>query len=58
MKVRFTNGIDNDTKGYVDLNEILSNICDCVNPKIHTDKNGINYCKKCKVEVEILTLNK
>lgn len=28
--------------------------CTCEDPKIHTDENGINYCEKCKVEVEIL----
>ena len=26
-------------------------ICECKeNTKTHTDKNGINFCKKCKLE--------
>lgn len=29
-------------------------ICECKNPDIHTDENGINYCKDCKVETELL----
>lgn len=28
--------------------------CSCKDPEIHTDENGINYCKKCKVEVALL----
>ena len=29
--------------------------CNCTNPTIYTDKNGINYCEKCKCETEILS---
>lgn len=32
--------------------------CQCVDVEIHTDKNGINYCTKCKVETELLKSNK
>ncbi len=24
--------------------------CDCVDTEIHTDENGINFCKECKQE--------
>lgn len=29
--------------------------CTCKKPQIHTDEHGINYCKKCKVKVALLS---
>lgn len=26
--------------------------CSCIDPKIFTDEHGINFCEKCKVEIE------
>ena len=49
----------NESQSYVHLIVVKNNIlemvgCQCDNPKIHTDKHGINYCKKCKVETELI----
>jgi hypothetical protein len=40
----------------IDVKNIILEMagCKCDNPEIHTDENGINYCKKCKVETELL----
>ena len=27
--------------------------CPCTDSEIHTDKNGINYCMKCKIETSL-----
>lgn len=36
------------------LSMVIVTECNCDNPEVHTDANGINYCKKCKVEIELL----
>ena len=33
---------------------VVAEDCACDDPEIHTDENGINYCKECKVEVALV----
>ena len=36
---------------------IVDELCGCINPFFHEDRDGINYCVKCYVEVSLTNQN-